>query len=86
MILMHNIDPIRERIMELENAAVFNQRAWAQVLMQLSNSPCRRADAVRRMETAKRNAIAIMAQSYWFGWDMASGQDQTVTVAVETEE
>ena len=71
-----NIDDIRSEIMRLENATVFDQKAWAVVLMQLSNSPCRRADAVRRMQTARQNAR-------WIGGvDAAIGVD----VSVETED
>jgi hypothetical protein len=61
--LQTNIDDVRAEIMRLENAKVFDQRAWAAVLMQLSNSPSRRQDAVRRMMTAKQNATAIVEHS-----------------------
>ena len=57
-----NIDDIRAEIMRLENEPIFDQRAWAAVLGQLSNSPCRRQDAVRRMMTAKQNAAVILEQ------------------------
>lgn len=57
-----NIDEVRAEIMRLEGEKVFDQRAWARVLAQLSNSPSRRQDAVRRMMTAKQNATAILEQ------------------------
>lgn len=60
--ITHNIDDVRAEIMRLEDAKVFDQRAWAAVLGQLSNSPSRRQDAVRRMMTAKQNATAIVEQ------------------------
>jgi hypothetical protein len=62
MNMQTNIDDVRAEIMRLENAKVFDQRAWAAVLGHLSNSPSRRQDAVRRMMTAKQNATAIMEQ------------------------
>lgn len=67
-----NIDDVRAEIMRLENAKVFDQRAWAAVLGQLSNSPCRRQDAVRRMMTAKQNAVAILEQPHWVGYSLVS--------------
>jgi len=82
-----NIDDIRLEIMRLENEAVFDQRAWAKVLGQLSNSPARRQDAVRRMMTARQNATALEDQPQWVvGLDLASGEDRTVRqiVAMET--
>jgi hypothetical protein len=84
-----NLDDVRLEIMRLENEPVFDQRAWAQVLAQLSNSPSRRQDAVRRMMTANQNATTILEQPQWFvGVDVASAQDRTVrqVVAVETVE
>lgn len=84
-----NLDDVRLEIMRLENEAVFDQRAWANVLGRLSNSPARRQDAVRRMMTAKQNATAIAEQPQWVvGCDFASGEDRTVwqVVAVETVE
>lgn len=57
-----NIDDVRTEIMRLENERVFDQRAWAAVLAQLSNSPSRRQDAVRRMITAKQNAVTTVEQ------------------------
>lgn len=77
MTFMSNIDDVRAEIMRLENADVFDQRAWAAVLGQLSNSPSRRQDAVRRMMTAKQNAKAILEQPHWVG---------PFVVAVETPE
>lgn len=62
MNMQSNIDDIRAEIMRLESEPVFDQRAWAAVLAQLSNSPSRRQDAVRRMMTAKQNAITIVEQ------------------------
>ncbi len=85
MNMQTNIDDVRAEIMRLENEKVFDQRAWANVLGQLSNSPSRRQDAVRRMMTAKQNATAILEQPHWVvGVDAASGPDETVSVAVET--
>lgn len=51
-----NIDSIRAEIMRLENITAFDQRAWAQVLIALTDRPNARADAARRMDTAKANA------------------------------
>jgi hypothetical protein len=48
-----NIGDVRARIMALESAAVFDQRAWAEVLIAMTDRPCARADAARRMATAK---------------------------------
>lgn len=62
MQITSNIDDVRAKIMRLENEKVFDQRAWANVLAQLSDSPSRRQDAVRRMMTAKENATAILEQ------------------------
>lgn len=70
-----NIDPIRAEIMRLEEAKVFDQRAWAKVLIALTDRPNARADAARRMETAKANSVG--------GVDWAVGKDYTV--AVETD-
>lgn len=53
-----NMDDIRAEIMRLEDAKVFDQRAWAIVLMQLAGHPTRRADAARRMGTAKANQLS----------------------------
>lgn len=63
MNVMTNIDDVRARIMELESAAVFDQRAWALVLMALSDRPSARADAARRMATAKQNQMALVSVS-----------------------
>jgi hypothetical protein len=76
MNMMTNIDLVRARIMELESAAVFDQRAWAEVLIALTDRPNARANAARRMETAKQNA------SLFVGVDPAGSKDQSV--AVET--
>lgn len=74
-----NIDDVRARIMELESAAVFDQRAWADVLIALTDRPNARADAARRMETVKQNA-------QWVGGvDVARGESQTVVCAVSAE-
>ena len=73
MRMLTNIDSIRSEIMRLENEQVFDQRAWAKVLMQLTGSPCRRADAARRMQTARNNAIRIIDISL------------PISVAAETE-
>jgi hypothetical protein len=59
--LQHNIDKVRVEIMELESAAVFDQRAWAQVLIALTDRPNARSDAARRMATAKNNQSAPVA-------------------------
>lgn len=64
MMMQTNIDEVRAEIMRLENEPVFDQRAWVNVLAQLSNSPSRRQDAVRRMMTAKQNATAILERPY----------------------
>ncbi len=73
MPMMTNIDSIRAEIMRLENEPIFDQRAWARVLIALTNQPCRRADAARRMQTARQNAWAIG------GVDFGKEQDLTVT-------
>jgi hypothetical protein len=78
--VVSNIDDVRERIMQLESAAVFDQTAWWQVLADLSAAGrvAGLEDAKRRMETAKEN-------QYFVGVDVASGADQTViSVSVET--
>jgi len=59
MVGFTNIADMRKRIMALEGAAVFDQGAWAQVLMALRGHDCARADAARRMETAKANSVAV---------------------------
>ncbi len=74
--MMTNIDDIRAEIMRLENEQIFDRRAWARVLIALTDQPCRRADAARRMQTARQNAR-------WIGGvDLAAG----AAVAVETAE
>jgi len=60
-VLLSNIDDVRARIMELESADVYDQRAWAQVLIALSDRPNARADAARRMATAKSNQSVLVA-------------------------
>ena len=55
-----NVDVVRAEIMRLERAEMFDQRAWALVLMALRDRPCARANAVRRMETAKLNALVVV--------------------------
>ncbi len=81
--LITNIDPIRAEIMRLENEPIFDQRAWARVLIALAGQPCRHADAARRMQTARQNARSIV------GVDLGAGDDVTVTwqpaVSTETE-
>lgn len=66
MPLLNNVDDVRAEIMRLESAAEFDQRAWAQVLIALTDCPCARADAARRMATAMdkksvRVAVETMA-------------------------
>jgi hypothetical protein len=56
-----NIYSVRAEIMRLENALIFSQRAWAQVLIALTDRPNARADAARRMATAKENQSASVA-------------------------
>lgn len=81
-----NIDDVRAEIMRLENEPVFDQRAWAAVLAQLTDSPNRRHDAVRRMMTARQNATAILEQPHWVGGlDISNGQDRTVIQIVSME-
>jgi len=72
--LRSNIDDVRAEIMRLENAPVFDQRAWAAVLGQLSNFPSRRQDTVRRMVTAKQNAVAILEQPHWVGYSLVAAE------------
>jgi hypothetical protein len=55
-----NIDDVRARIMELESATVFDQRAWARVLIALTDRPNARADAQRRMATARSNSERVV--------------------------
>ena len=60
--LLTNIDEVRARIMELESAAVFYDRAWQEVLADLRTAGrmSALADAERRMETAKGNQSAAI--------------------------
>ena len=60
--LLTNIDIVRARIMELESAAVFDQRAWEMVFADLraAGRLSALADAERRMETARDNAKVII--------------------------
>lgn len=82
--LLHNIDDVCAEIMRLENEAIFNQNAWARVFADLAaqDRPAARADAQRRMETARLNATVII------GFDYGSGESESVSiewpVAVET--
>lgn len=55
-----NIDDMRARIMELENAKIFDSGAWANVLSKLADRPAAMADAQRRMQTAMMNAQAVV--------------------------
>lgn len=66
--LLTNIDAVRAEISRLEDALIFDQRAWAIVLMALRDRPATRADAVRRMETAKQ-LQATPAPSEFYGND-----------------
>lgn len=58
-----NIDTIRERIMALEVSPIFDAFEWAKVLADLeaAGRVSALADAKRRMETAKKNAVGIAA-------------------------
>jgi hypothetical protein len=58
MNVITNIDPIRARIMGLESATVFDDRAWQEVLADLraAGRVSALADAERRMATARQNA------------------------------
>lgn len=58
-----NIDPIRERIMALEVNLIFDALEWAKVLADLeaAGRVAGLADAKRRMETARQNAVGIVA-------------------------
>mgnify|MGYP001561748281 CR=1 FL=1 len=61
--LMHNVDDIQTLIMQLENAPLrnepFDEYAWQLILRALADSPCRLADARRRMMTAQQNCGAV---------------------------
>ena len=54
--LRTNIDDVRAEIMRLENASIWDCRAWLDILAVLANDPHRLADAQRRMMTAWANA------------------------------
>ena len=54
--VLHNIDDVRAEIMWLELSATFDQAAWDRVLGMLVDHPSAMADAMRRMDTARRNA------------------------------
>lgn len=92
--LLTNIDNVRAEIMRLENATMFDQRAWAQVLIALTDRPNARADAARRMATAKHNQQAnhahqiirpLLGRAYCEPCLKQFGVAQAVAVAVETE-
>lgn len=59
----NNIDPIRERIMQLEGQPIFDALAWSQVLADLESAGrvSALADVRRRMDTARTNAVGIAA-------------------------
>lgn len=87
MNIMSNIDPIRAEIMRLENEPVFDTGSWLAVLGQLQDSPCRLADARRRMMTAYDNARMYLDEHLlWklgMGVDRAKpGSDRTMMVVV----
>lgn len=73
MIGQSNIDDVRARIMALESASVFDERAWQEALADLAaqQRPSALADAERRMATAQKNSIG--------GIDWAAGRDYSVT-------
>ena len=56
--VLHNIDEVRARIMWLEMAETFVQADWDEMLGALANldRPYALADAMRRMDTARKNA------------------------------
>ena len=56
--VLHNIDDVRAEIMMLEMSDTFDQEAWDRVLGELASQerPYALADAMRRMDTARRNA------------------------------
>lgn len=58
-----NIDDVRMRIMQLEVNPIFDAQAWSQVLADLeaAGRGCALADASRRMDTARTNAVGIAA-------------------------
>lgn len=55
--LLHNIDGVREEIMRLESAPMFDAESWARVLADLESAGrvAGLDDAKRRMEAAKIN-------------------------------
>jgi len=71
--LLHNIDDVRDRIVQLESAEVFDEDAWLAVLADLRSAGrvAGLADAQRRMETARENQPSPKA-------------GEGVSVAVET--
>ena len=81
MNLITNIDDVRARIMELESATVFDDRAWQMVLADLraAGRVSALADAQRRMETAKGNAQGVG------GVDVAHGEDRSVVLRWESK-
>lgn len=56
------MDPIRSKILQLEAAPAFDAGAWQRVLADLraQDRPAALNDARRRMETARRNAVALV--------------------------
>lgn len=85
MDLMHNIDTARDEIMRLENQEIFNQQEWAKVLIALSGRPAARADAVRRMETAKLNAISfVRSEAAKIAPALVDGNDEYLLENVKT--
>lgn len=88
MNLMTNIDDVRAEIMRLEGESVFDTSAWLAVLGRLQDSPCRLADARRRMMTAYGNATAFLDEHLlWklgMGIDLAKpGGDRTMMVVTD---
>ena len=86
--LMTNIDDVRAEIMRLENEPVFDTAAWLAVIGQLEDSPCRLADARRRMMTAYTNATMFLDEHLlWklgMGVDRAKpGSDRTMIVVTD---
>ncbi|MBI5951881.1 MAG: hypothetical protein HY865_09505 [Chloroflexi bacterium] len=77
-----NIDDVRARIMALESATMFDQRAWEMVFADLraAGRMSALADAERRMETAKGNATCVV------GFDVGSADgDKSVKYIVKLE-
>lgn len=79
MNVITNIDDVRARIMALEFAAMFDERAWQMALADLAERPSALADAQRRMETAKRNSNTVdeliekvfLGKKEFSNWDVA---------------